>query len=67
MYKKQWYMLKPLAITLSYKKMHVYTRHLREIFRNVKKTALKAQLYIAFPAKAPRASHRVSGLKVRRK
>ena len=60
-------MLKQLAMTLSYKKMHVYTRHLREIFRNVKKTALKAQFYIAFPAKAPIASHRVSGLKVRRK
>ena len=44
-------------MTLSYKNMHVYTRHLRGIFRNVKKTVLKAQFYIAFPAKAPIASH----------
>ena len=50
-------MLEPLAITLSYKNMHIYTRHLRGIFRNVKKTVLKAQFYIAFPAKAPIASH----------
>ena len=50
-------MLEPLAITLSYKNMHIYTRHLRGIFRNVKKTVLKAQLYIAFPAKPPIASH----------
>ena len=50
-------MLEPLAITLSYKNMHVYTRHLRGIFRNVKKTVLKAQFYIAFPAKPPIASH----------
>ena len=28
-------------MTLSYKNMHVYTRHLRAIFRKVKKTVLK--------------------------
>ena len=44
-------------MTLTYKKMHVYTWHLREIFRKVKKTVLKAHFYIAFPAKAPTASH----------
>ena len=43
-------------MTLTYKKMHVYTWHLREIFRKVKKTVLKAHFYIAFPAKAPTAS-----------
>jgi hypothetical protein len=39
-------------MTLSYKNMHVYRRHLRGIFRNVKKTVLKAQFYIAFAGNA---------------
>ena len=31
-----------LAMTLTFKKMHVYTRNLREIFREVKETLLKS-------------------------
>ena len=44
-------------MTLSYENMHVYRSYLRGVFRNVKKTVLKAQFYIAFPAKAPIALH----------
>jgi hypothetical protein len=34
MYKKQWHMLKPLAMTLSYKKTHIHIA----IFRETKKS-----------------------------